>query len=626
MIRKNFKSLFLIIMVMILIVSMFTGCTQTSTAPEQPSKEEPSSQGEKLYNAGTYTGEGNGNNGPIKVEVTFSDVVIESISILEHNETEGLSDPAFERIPSTITNDQTLNVDAITGATNSSNGILEAVESCVKQANGDVEALKAKESNNKNVGETIEAETDLLIIGAGGAGLTAANSALENGVEDVLVLEKLASFAGASAVAGGLAGGDSDLQRSFGLTDDTPEKIFMDIMKGGGFSNNPELTWLWSNEMGPTIDWLIKDMGVPIENQFSNFPEHSVQRSYYVTGGSGKMLNILADKFKSAGGTIMMETEAKSLIMDGDTVVGAVAVDNNGNTINIKANKTILATGGYGNNPEMLSEALDNVLFYGAASSTGDGIIMAKEANAKTSFMDYVKMYPHGIEVAPGQGRVATVHSMLTTQNTGAIYVNKEGQRVIDENMDFVSIKNVTKEQTDKMIYLVLDQEAYDKWSVLAHGDENSSAAGRFTFEEQEKWFSTPDGTPIFRRGDNIEEVAASAGIDGSNLKATIDNWNQMVSAGEDTEFGRDALHSFDTDGNIYIIEHKLRFATSLGGLNINKNFEVLNTFDEVIPGLYAAGEIVGGVHGYESMPTCMLSWAVTSGKLAGETVAEQMK
>ena len=324
--------------------------------------------------------------------------------------------------------------------------------------------------------------------------------------------------------------------------------------------------------------------------------------------------------------SVLMETEAKSLLMDGETVVGAVAEDGDGNTVNIKAEKTILATGGYGNNPEMLSEALDNVLFYGAASSTGEGINMAKEIGAKLQFMDYVKMYPQGIEVAPGQGRVATVHSMLTTQQTGAIYVNKEGKRVIDENLDFVSIKNATKEQTDKIIYLVMDQEAYDKWSVLAHGDENSSAAGRFTFEEQEKWFNTPDGTPIFRRGDNIEKVAESAGIDGASLKSTIDNWNQMVAAGNDSEFGREELYSLDTEGTVYIIEHKLRFATSLGGLNINENFEVLNTNDEVIPGLYAAGEMIGGVHGYESMPTCMLSWAVTSGRLAGETVAETLK
>ena len=619
MCKRNFKSLTALMLVVLMIVSMVTGCSQQS-ATTQNTEQQSST---KLYNAGTYTGEGKGNNGTIKAEVTFTDAAIESIKVIEHSETAGLSDPAMERIPTKIVEGQTLKVDAVTGATNSSKGIIEAVASCVEQAGGDVESLKSAESQAiKEEAKTIEKETDLLIIGAGGAGLTAANAAMENGVENVILIEKLASFAGASSIAGGLAGGDSNLQRSFGLTDDTPEKIFMDIMKGGEYAGDPRITWLWANEMGPTLDWLIEDMGVVIENQFSNFPEHSVQRSFYVTGKSIKMLEVLADKFEAAGGILMMETEAKSLIMDGDAVVGAVAVDGDGNTVNIKAEKTILATGGFGNNPDMLGDALDGVLFYGAASSTGDGINMAKDAGAKLKFMDYVKMYPQGIEVQPGLGRVATVHSMLTTQQTGAIYVNKEGKRVVDENLDFVSIKNATKKQTDKIIYLVMDQKAWDKWSVLANGDKNSSAAGKFTFEEQEKWFNTPDGTPIFRRGNNIEEVAKSAGIEGVALKETIDNWNKMVAAGLDSEFGREELFTLDTDGTYYIVEEKLRFATTLGGLSINENFEVLNANDEAISGLYAAGENVGGIHGYESMPTCMLSWAVTSGKLAGESVA----
>jgi fumarate reductase flavoprotein subunit len=213
---------------------------------------------------------------------------------------------------------------------------------------------------------------------------------------------------------------------------------------------------------------------------------------------------------------------------------------------------------------------------------------------------------------------------MMTTQQTGAIYVNKEGKRVINENMDFVSIKNATKEQTDKMIYLIMDQEAWDKWSKLANDDV--SPAGRFTFEEQEKWFNTPDGTPIFRRGDKLEEVATSAGIDGTALKATIDSWNKMVSAGNDSEFGRKQLFPLATDGKYYIIEQKLRFATTLGGVRVTEGFQVENTKGGVIEGLYAAGECVGGVHGNESMPTCMLSWAVTSGKLAGEAVAKDLK
>ena len=592
----------------------------------QPEVQDSRSATSTMFKAGTYTGEGQGNNGPITVEVVFSENAIKSVRILSHTETPGLSDPAIERIPARIVESQSLKVDVVSGATNCSNGILEAVADCVRQAGGNLEALKTGAISKKPARslKKTELQTDLLVIGAGGAGLSAANAALQDGVKNVVLIEKQAALAGASSIAGGLAAGDSDLQRSFGLTGDTPEKIFMDIMKGGGFSNDARLTWIFAKSMGKVGDWLVKDMGVPIKTRFSNFPEHSVQRSFSVTGGSANMLKILAEKFTAGGGTLLMETTAESFIMDGKTVAGAVAKGADGNVVNIRAKKTILATGGFGNNPEMLSDSLSIALFYGASASTGEGIRMAEKIGARLQFMDYAKMYPQGIEVKPGFARVATVHDMLTTQATGAIYVNKDGNRVVNENTDFVSIKNVTKQQKDHILFLMMDQQAWDKWSVLAN--DSDSPAGRFTFEEQERWFNTPDGVPVFRRGTDIVEVARTAGIDGAALKNTVARWNKMVAAGKDEDFGRAQLFPFSTDGKVYIVEQKLRFATTLGGVRVNEGFEVERVDGGTIPGLYAAGECVGGVHGYESMPTCMLSWAVTSGKLAGDSVAKTIK
>ena len=451
---------------LILGASVLSGCGSQAPARTDQSLA-------AAYKAGAYKGEGKGNNGPITVEVVFSDKAIQSVKVVSHKETPGLSDPAIARIPAKIVETQSLKVDAVTGATNASWGIIEAVASCVKQAGGNVEALKAGNpaATAAKSGKTIERQADLLIIGAGGAGLTAANAALQGGVKNVILIDKLASFGGASSIAGGLAAGDSDLQRSFGLTGDSPEKIFMDIMKGGDFSNDARLTWLFAKSMGKVGDWLVGEMGVPIKTRFSNFPEHSVQRSFSVTGGSGVMLKVLGEKFTAAGGTLLMETTAKSFIMDGKNVVGAVAFDAAGNTLNIRAKKTLLATGGFGNNPKMLSDSLSIALFYGASASTGEGIVMAKDIGAQLQFMDYAKMYPQGIEVRPGFARVATVHDMLTTQATGAIYVNKDGKRIINENVDFVSIKNATKKQKDHIIFLAMDQKAWDKWSVMANGD-----------------------------------------------------------------------------------------------------------------------------------------------------------
>jgi len=573
-----------------------------------------------VFTAGTYEGEGQGNNGPIKVSVTFSADAITDVTVTEHGETAGICETPIDRIPDAVVEAQSLAVDAVSGATNTSKGILEAVAACITAAGADPDDFMTKAQGDDTAAVT-DVDCDLLIVGAGGAGLTAALSALQNGEENVIVIEKQAVFGNATAVAGGLAGGCSELQRSFGITEDSPEQIYEDLMKGGEGANQQDLVKLWSENMGPALDWLI-DNGVPITEQFSNFPEHTYQRSYHVDGGSSVMLQVLSEDIKAAGGRIDMETTATSFLMDGKAVTGVAAKDAKGNTVNYHADKVILASGGFGANPDMLSDELAIAYFYGAASSTGEGIKMAEEAGAQLCFMDYAKMYPTGIQVEDNYARVATVHTALTTQTTGAILVNKEGQRVLDENLDFVSIKNATKEQTDHLLYLVMDQNAYDVWAKSAN--DSASPSGRFTYEEQEAWFNSDAAYPIFSRSDDLAQAAEGAGIDGEALVQTVKDWNAMVAAGADTQFGRDELVPLAEGGTYYIIEQKLRFATTLGGVTINTGFEVLGTDGQPIPGLYAAGECVGGVHGYESMPTCMLSWAVTSGKLAGAAVTAE--
>ncbi|MCD7819242.1 MAG: FAD-dependent oxidoreductase [Lachnospiraceae bacterium] len=616
------KKVFNTMLGLFLSAALALSCTgQLAIADEMEQQETfsvESGESGVLFDPSTYEGEGQGNNGTITVSVTFSETAITDIQVVNHSETDGICDTAIERIPQDILETQSLAVDTVSGATHSSEGILEAVSACIIAAGADPDDFMTV-SDEDTVTTTSDVDCDIVIVGAGGAGLTAALSALQNGAENVIVLEKQAVFGGASSVAGGLAGGCSELQKSFGITEDTPEQIFEDIMTGGGGVNQEDLVWIWAENMGSTVDWLI-DNGVPIENQFSNFSEHTYQRSYSVTGGSQVMLQVLADDIIENGGRIDMETTAKSLIYEDGAVTGVVAEDASGNTINYHADKVLMATGGFGANSDMLSDELSIALFYGVESSTGEGIQMMEDVGAALCFMDYAKMYPTGIEVEEGYARVATVHTLLTTQTSGAILVNKEGERVINENVDFVSLKNITKEQTDNILYLVMDQEAYDIWAESANASE--SASGRFTYEEQEAWFEA-DGTPIFVRSDDLVEAAEMAGIDSEALVSTVENWNSMVSGGADDEFGREELFELQEDSTYYIIEEKLRFATTLGGVTVNTNFEVQNEDGESIPGLYAAGECVGGVHGYESMPTCMLSWAVTSGNLAGAVLAE---
>ena len=204
--------------------------------------------------------------------------------------------------------------------------------------------------------------------------------------------------------------------------------------------------------------------------------------------------------------------------------------------------------------------------------------------------------------------------------NDGAIYVNKSGARCMNENLDFVSIKKATMNQEGKTIYLVMNQKGYDNWMA------SMATSTALTAEKVEPWLDASEGAPVFRRGATLKEAADRAGIDAATLEATVDHFNEMVKAGKDEDFGREQMSvALEDDGCWYIIEQRLRMATSLGGLKTSTSFEVYDENEAVIPGLYACGEVVGGVHGDESMPSCMVGWAVTSGRLTGFSVSDAL-
>lgn len=606
--RRNFLTVFVIILAM-----LFTAC-QSNTV-DQPAGTDISAV------SGDFTGSASGFGGDIEVTLTIEGDRITDAKISGEKETPAIGGLAIERMAKDMVEKNTIEVDAFSGATMTSNGILEAAAKALEQSGLSLADLAKVEISNAPT--QTEYETDILVIGAGGAGLTAANAAQEKGINNIIVIEKMPYVGGATAQAGGFVGGGSKLQKELGLTGDSPDLIYEDIMRGGEYTNNPELVRLMADNMGETLDWLIEDLNVPIYDRYpSDFPEHTVQRFFVVEGGSTGLTNTLADEFVKKGGTLLLETRATDFIMDGKSVAGAKALDKDGNEISIKAKKTILATGGFGNNLDMLTADISNAVFYGVASSTGDGHKMAEAIGAKMVFMEYAKMYPQGISMeGTNAGRADPTSCLTTTNNTGAIYVNKEGKRVVDENLDFVSIKKATIPQTDQMIFLVMDQTAFDMWSKLVN--DYPSPAGRVTYEEQEKWFNS-EGKPIFTRG-TLKEAAELAGIDAGILAETVANWNKMVASGKDTEFGSEELYELDTDSKFYIVEQRLRFATTLGGVDVNTKLEVKDNSDTIIPNLYAAGEVVGGANGIEAMPGCMLGWSVNSGRFAGYSAAEAL-
>lgn len=585
------------------------------------------------YTAGVYTAQANGNNGPVTVEVEVSDAEILSVKVTEHAETAGLSDTPIERIPAKIVEGQTLAVDTVSGATNTSNAILKAAEDALAQAGADIEALKAVQEKDETAGETAERHVQALVIGAGGSGLAAAITLQEQGIE-TLVVDKMANAGGATALTGALInGGCSKQQAERGVTDDV-QTMFMDAMVYGSFQNDARMTWLMVNNTGDSVDWLHDTVGVEFEEAINHFPEHTNDRAFYPKGKlPGYLTGTMEQHYLSNGGELLLETRAQHLLTEDGRVIGASCSTADG-TLNIYADVTLLATGGYGASVALRPADQMGTLFYGASSSTGDGIIMAEEVGAMTHYMQYLKSYPQGIEkpldggnitadgtTFRGNAYISPLASQAVTLNDGAIYVNVEGERCMNENMDFVSIKKVTQKQTDMTVYLVMDQKGYDNWMGMME------VSAGLTPEIVAPWLDADDGKPVFRKGATVEEAAEKAGIDAEKLSATVAHFNEMVASGKDDDFGRAEMSvGLDSDGPIYIVEQRLRMATSLGGLKTSTSFEVYDENEQAIDGLYACGEVIGGVHGDESMPSNCVAWAVTSGRLAAKAAADAVK
>ena len=569
------------------------------------------------YEAGTYTATVPGRNADITVEVTFSADAIESVTVTDHAETDGIGTNAVDQIPGAIVESQSLGVDVVAGATVTSDAILAAVADCAAQAGGDVEALKNVAVEEKIPTEEQTITADLVIIGGGGAGMTAAIRAAELGL-DVTLVEKMSFMGGAISISGGnqvVMG--SQMQKDLGVTDDSVESMVEDFMANGANLNVPELITLYAENVGETSDWL-QEEGVTynLEGGLHKLAEYSHDRELAYTGSGAGAAEAMRGLVDEAGVNVLLNTRATELISDGEGGVTGVIANDDTTVYTIEAPAVLLATGGYGYNKDLLEGDMKNALYYGPVSSTGDGLLMAtaEGIDADTRLMEYGKRYPNGIEVSEGIAK-STINGNIPAWTVSAILVNKEGVRVVNEKASNRTILETELEQTDQELFLVMDQATFDVWK---------DAVG---YDVQEYLDANGTTTPVFGHGDTIEEAAAAAGVDGEALAATVEEYNGYVEAGEDAAFGRSADYMTQPigDGPYYIVEQKPRFATTMGGLVIDTDLHVINKSGEVINGLYAAGEVVGGVMGDDSPSGANNGWAVTSGKLAAQSIAADL-
>ena len=556
-----------------LLIGMMAGCTN-ETAPS----ESPSNAPAGAYTAGTYTGTADGNNGPVTVEVTVSDTAITSVVVTEQAETESIAAPALERIPQAIVDNQSLGIDTVTGATNTSNAILTAVAAAITEAGGDVEALKQVPVQVEE-GETAgDMTADVVVIGAGGAGLCAAIEAKDQGAGTVILLEKMASIGGTTFTSQGVIGAyGSDLQKEMGI-ELTFEEMYDNLMSNASYHLDPALTTITLEKSGETINWLADRVGM-------NFTDVKVgygplQMMHQVEGAGAGMAEPFSKSLDDAGVELMLETKATELVMNADGSVGGVKAEKAGSEFTITAKSVVICTGGYAYNPELTARftpELAGTFGIGFPGSTGDGIIMASNVGAATThtddmmcvLKDYTIMAEHN-----GTSATASNNGFMSLPNM--IMVGAEGKRFVNEKDQGYMTQKLNGPVFDQMhkdglgyVWAISDQAAID-------------ATGGKTKRNLDLEYVT---------GNTIEEFAANLGVDAAGLEETINNFNAYVDAGYDQEFRRTGDELAKLTAPYVAIPLVPCEIITYGGIARNENAEVLRADGTSIPGLYVAGE-----------------------------------
>ncbi|TCK90522.1 fumarate reductase flavoprotein subunit [Natranaerovirga hydrolytica] len=635
-----------IILCMVLMFSLLLiGCNTSN-------EDSPNVESNGLKN-GTFEGEGNGYIGPIKVEVTLEDGNIGEVVVVEHNETENIANAAINEIPSKIVEHQSVAVDSVTGATGTSKGIVEATTAALLSAGADeADISKAIERNQEEIIEELEA--DVVVVGAGGAGVSAAVTAAENGA-NVIVIEKTAIPGGTTAMGGGFFAADSEQARSMGHDPLDTDMIF-DMWMG-------EMDWLADGSLvrqflelsHTTADWM-EERGIEFHKEAQAVQQthaegtngyHKYDNFTQTSAQLGNMLDRIVEEYDAS---VYYQTPAIDLISEDGAIKGVIAQGNNGITYHIKADSIVLATGGFVGNSEMVSEALNGVTVNASGYNTnvGDGINMAINEGAATRSMQ--AMVLHTFNVDGGEFVEGDYEAMDIFQGTTSVaympivpWLNGQGFRFANEDMvyDRALSTNALVAQGNYGWFL------YNETLLNILENEGAGAAG---MQDSIAMGPYPNITPLDTgwnhlteiveqmvdgggviKADTLEELAQETGMDETILLQTMARYNEDARNGVDTAFNKRTEHMFElSEGPYYAFKVTPNNLSTAGGIRINSNFQVVLDNPEVgytpIPNLYAAGADAGGLysdHYAHTIEGAAQGWAYNSGRLAGARAAE---
>ena len=595
--------------------------------------------------SGNFTGTAKGFGGDVSVTLTLTDGAITGCTAEGKDETQGVGSEAIAKMPGEIAESGSIAVDGVSGATVTSTAIKEAAAAALTAAGLNPDDYKTAVENNATA-EDSTVDADVVVVGAGGAGMTAAITAAGEG-KSVVILESQPMVGGNSVRAtGGMNAGktvyqdENEFGESAGVEKtlktaaekyadnetitalaktvseqwaayqanptgyfDSVELMELDTMIGGKGINDPELVETLCANSADAIDWL-DEHGITLHN-VSSFGGASVKRIHRPVNAEGKtvsvgsyMIPLLQENCEKAGVKMMLDTTATEILTDANgAAVGVKATGASGETVTVNAKAVVLASGGFGANLDMVVKykpELKGFMTTNAPGIQGQGIEMAQAIGAATVDMDQIQIHPT-VE--------ANTAALITEglRGDGAILINEEGQRFIDEvgTRDVVSAAEIA--QTGSYSWLVVDQAMVDASSVIQGYIKKGYTVTGATYEE----------------------LGKAMGVDAAAFAETMEKWNGYVEAKNDPDFGRTSFANPLNTAPYYAVKVTAGVHHTMGGLKINANTEVLNEKGEVIPGLFAAGEVTGGVHGANRLGGNAVADFTVFGRIAGAAASD---
>ena len=595
--------------------------------------------------SGDFTGTAKGFGGDVSVTLTLTDGAITGCTAEGKEETQGVGSEAIAKMPGAIAENGSIAVDGVSGATITSTAIKEAAAAALTAAGLNPDDYKTAVENDASA-EDSTVDADVVVVGAGGAGMTAAITAAAEG-KTVVILESQSMVGGNSVRAtGGMNAGktvyqdENEFGESAGVEKtlktaaekyadnetitalaktvseqwaayqanptgyfDSVELMELDTMIGGKGINDPELVETLCANSADAIDWL-DEHGITLHS-VSSFGGASVKRIHRPVDGDGKtvsvgsyMIPLLQENCDKAGVQTLLNTTATEILTDANgAAVGVKATGASGETVTVNAKAVVLATGGFGANLDMVTKykpELKGFMTTNAAGAQGQGIEMATAIGADTVDMDQIQIHPT-VE--------ANTAALITEglRGDGAVLINAEGKRFIDEvgTRDVVSAAEIA--QTGSYSWLVVDQAMVDASSVIQGYIKKGYTV----------------------TGETYEELGKAMGVDEAAFAETMNTWNGYVEAKNDPDFGRTSFANPLNTAPYYAIKVTAGVHHTMGGLKINTNTEVLKADDSVIPGLFAAGEVTGGVHGANRLGGNAVADFVVFGRIAGAAASK---